>query len=73
MYPTAFLLAKPPFIGIWLALKVAGQWSWWSVSHKDDEKVHEGRRRYYQSLIGNAMSVMVGLLTYAAVLIFAAC
>jgi hypothetical protein len=31
MYPTAFLLGQPEFIGVWLLLKVAGNWRGWEI------------------------------------------
>lgn len=71
MYPTAFLIGHPEFIGLWMALKVAGQWGWWTVTNEDEEKVHQGRRRYYQSLIGNALSVLCGATTYLGILLLA--
>ena len=71
MYPTALLIGKPEFIGLWLALKVAGQWGWWTVEDSNEENVHRGRRRYYQSLIGNALSVLCGATTYLGILLLA--
>jgi hypothetical protein len=71
MYPSALLIGKSEFIGIWLALKVAGQWGWWTVEDEDEERVHQGRRRYYQSLIGNGLSVICGAATYLAMLLLA--
>ncbi len=94
MYPTAFLVGKPEFAGLWIAFKVAGQWGWWTVerapegilhtgkldeSHEGKnaptavglEESHEGRRRYYQSLLGNALSLWCGGATYLAILLLA--
>ena len=48
LYPSSFLMGKPEFIGVWLALKV-------------------GRRRFNRFLVGNALSVIVGVLVYKAI------
>lgn len=60
LYPSSFLMGKPEFIGVWLALKVAGQWKMWQ-----DNQV--GRRRFNRFLVGNALSVIVGVLVYKAI------
>jgi len=60
LYPTSFLLDIPEFIGIWLALKVAGHWKQWETGD-------EGRRRFNKFLVGNAMSICVGILSYGAI------
>jgi len=55
LYVTAFYIDKPEFIGIWLVLKVAGQWVRWS-----QENV--GRSIFTIFLIGNILNI-----AYAAV------
>jgi len=63
LYPTSFILKKPEFIGIWLAVKVAGNWNLWG-------KGDEGRRRFNMFLVGNALSIMIGFITYGAIISF---
>jgi hypothetical protein len=65
MYPVALVSNHSDFIGLWLLLKVAGQWPGWGLREKDNaEKLDQGRRRYYHFLIGNAFMVGAGLITY---------
>ena len=76
LYPTALLVGHAEFIGFWLLLKVAGQWPRWGLyasqeKRTDDDTLHEGRRRYYQFLIGNALAVLAGVGTYASMKILA--
>lgn len=76
LYPTALLVGHAEFIGFWLLLKVAGQWPRWGldatrVKCTDDDILHEGRRRYYQFLIGNALAVLAGVATYVSMKILA--
>jgi len=66
-YPTAFLMEHSEFIGFWVLLKTAGQWPRWGLSGKSDAELNEGRRRYYLFLIGNALTVLSGLATYAII------
>ena len=69
MYPVAFLLNAKEFIGLWLLVKVAGQWPRWGLQQggpgRDlEEALNEGRRRYCHCLIGNALQILLGLATY---------
>jgi len=50
LYPTSLIINKPEFIGVWLALKVAGHWKFW-------EKGYKGRNRFNMFLIGNSFSI----------------
>jgi len=78
MYPTALFLGKPEFIGVWLAVKVAGQWVRWkgdagqspTSSESDIEKLNEGRRRFNGFLVGNSLSIMSGTATWVALKIW---
>jgi len=63
-YPGAFLCGHPKFIAVWLALKTAGQWRRWSIG--DD-----GQSRYQIFLIGNALSLMFGLIAYGLIRAYA--
>ena len=58
-YPTAFLLEAPEFIGVWLAIKVAGGWQGWAV--KDN-----GRKRFNKFLFGNALMILAGVIVAGA-------
>ncbi len=70
LYPTAFIIGHTDFIGLWLLLKVAGQWPRWTREIKATDDVDapdEGRRRYYQFLIGNALNVILAAASYAII------
>ncbi|MEX2030541.1 MAG: hypothetical protein WD906_06185 [Anaerolineales bacterium] len=67
LYTTAFLMAIPEFIAVWLALKVAGQWErWkqdWSSKGRSTElkaKKDTSRAMYSGYLLGNALSLTFG-------------
>jgi hypothetical protein len=68
-YPGAFFLHKPEFIGVWLAIKVAGQWVRWGGAPdaaSTMEALHKGRRLFNRFLIGNAVSVIAGIALWVA-------
>ena len=64
MYPIAFLIGRYEFIGVWLAVKVAGGWDSWRTGN-------EGRNRFQMFLIGNALSISLGFLTFVLISVFA--
>ena len=75
MYPISFLVGRPEFIGIWLAVKVAGQWVRWGTefpSRRGSKREHQaeiieakrGRRRFNKFLIGNALRIILAGGTY---------
>ena len=70
LYPAALFLGKPEFIGVWLAIKVAGQWVRWSGTPTGAEAsvatLNRGRRLFNRFLIGNAISVLAGLALWFA-------
>jgi len=69
LYVMALELGFGEFIGFWLALKVAGQWSRWSQDTKIDDRLLHSRGLYQIFLIGNALSVtygVVGFMTFKA-------
>ncbi len=78
MYPMALFLGKPEFIGVWLAVKVAGQWVRWkgdagqstASAGSDIEKLNEGRRRFNGFLVGSSLSIMSGTATWGALKIW---
>jgi hypothetical protein len=78
MYPMAFFFGKPEFIGVWLAVKVAGQWVRWkgdvgqpqASDSFDLERLNEGRRRFNGFLVGNSLSIISGAVTWGALKIW---
>ena len=60
LYPTALLMGKPLFIAFWLSLKAAGEWPGWK-----DEKI--GRAVHAKFLIGSALMILWGLITYGLI------
>ena len=78
MYPIVIFLGKPEFIGVWLAVKVAGQWVRWKgdagqpppYGDSNLEKLNEGRRRFNGFLVGNSLSIMLGIATWGALKIW---
>lgn len=78
MYPMALFIGKPEFIGVWLAVKVAGQWVRWkgdagqsaASGDFDIERLNEGRRRFNGFLVGNSLSIMLGAATWGALKIW---
>lgn len=62
LYVASFQLGKPEFIGVWLALKVAGGWKRWTEDKEHKGRIITGRAVYNIFLIGNALSI-----AYAAV------
>lgn len=68
MYPAALIANQPDFIGLWLAIKVAGQWVAWRgedrPSNSLGEEAKKGRRRFNRFLIGNAIRIILAGLTF---------
>ena len=62
LYPTSFLICKPEFIAVWLALKTAGGWDVW--------KTKTGRKIFQVFLFGNALSIIAGLVVYGLIKAF---
>jgi hypothetical protein len=66
LYIIALLAKSPEFIGVWLALKVAGGWSGWSGKreYKWDDNGKEilgyvpGRQEFNLFLVGTALSLI---------------
>jgi len=61
LYTTSWLVGKPEFVAVWLALKVAGQWSRWTGSDGVTNTATSGRPIFNIFLIGNAFSIAYGL------------
>lgn len=57
VYPVAFMIGQTTFIGFWIGVKVAAQWSHWN--DKPGEPI-TGRTRFYVFLLGNLLSIASG-------------
>lgn len=58
LYTSALLMGKGEFIGLWVAIKAAGQWKRWGEEIEIDGRFLEGRSLYQNFLIGNALSIL---------------
>jgi len=76
MYPTALIIGHGEFIGVWFAIKVAGQWVRWTGeatntnASESVEIANEARRRFNRFLVGNVLSIMAAFSTYGALKIW---
>jgi len=75
LYPSALFIGKGDFIGVWLAIKVAGQWTRWAgdpvgAGAADMDALNQGRRRFNAFLVGNAISIMFGVLVWLALKVY---
>jgi len=63
LYTSSLLIGRPEFIGLWLALKVAGGWKGWSepVKAPDGKIVINGRDLFSVFLIGSGFSIAYGV------------
>lgn len=76
MYPLAFIAGGANFIGIWILVKVAGQWVRWGTEFPEPSlenmrlrrdqiiEAKKGRRRFNKFLVGNSLRVLLGGATY---------
>src|SRR5918992_3144402 len=64
LYVATLQIGKGEFIGFWLALKVAGQWTRWSKEPQPGENFPQGRSIYQNFLIGNGLSVLYALVGF---------
>jgi hypothetical protein len=72
LYPGAFLSQNQELIGVWLAIKVAGQWLGWggekyennNICPDDFVSIKKGRRRFNKFLVGNALRIFFSYITY---------
>jgi hypothetical protein len=67
LYVATLQLGKAEFVGIWLALKVAGQWSRWSKDPEEGENLPQGRTIYHNFLIGNGISVLYAFVGFKVI------
>jgi hypothetical protein len=61
LYTSAWQLGKPEFIGLWLAVKVVGNWKGWSVDAEPGGRRLSGRSIFNLFLIGNGFSIAYGV------------
>ena len=67
LYVASWLVGRPEFIGVWLALKIAGGWKAW-YDGRDVNGVHiEGRYHFNVFLIGCGLSVLNALTAAKAI------
>lgn len=77
LYPTVLIIQKGEFIGVWLAIKVAGGWIRWAGHNIDRtasdqlEEANEGRRLFNRFLVNNALQLIMACLTYCVFKIYA--
>jgi hypothetical protein len=57
LYVASLQLGMPEFVGVWMALKVAGQWKRWGEDGESSPHKIEGRSYYNIFLIGSGLSV----------------
>jgi len=83
LYVLALLAGRPEFIGVWLAVKVAGQWIRWrgpetsiraeplsgEISKHIRESQDRGRRTFNLFLFGSGLSVLLAFVTYCLILL----
>ena len=58
LYVAFLQLGLGPMIGLWLALKVAGQWKRWMDDGDEQTQRPDGRSVFNIFLIGNALTVL---------------
>lgn len=62
LYVVSFQVTAIEFIGVWLALKVAGQWRQWNEGQTLDNDIKiTGREIFNTFLIGNALSIIYAI------------
>ena len=63
LYVASIQMGAPQFIGVWLAIKVAGQWRRWGEGYNkdNDEVVVTGREFFNVFLIGSGLSIAYAL------------
>jgi len=71
LYPVALITNHANFIGLWLAVKVAGSWVRWSGEGKQGDELDEARRRFNRFLIGNALSILGASVFYCVLKVLA--
>ena len=62
LYTSAWLANKPEFIGVWLAIKVAGKWDRWTKDGDVNGKKIHGRTFFNIFLIGSGLTVLYSVI-----------
>src|SRR6187402_2877833 len=57
LFVATLQMGRGELIGVWLVLKVAGQWKRWMEGEKVEDKVIEGRNSFNMFLIGSGLSI----------------
>jgi len=57
LFVATLQMGRGEFIGVWLLLKVAGQWKRWADGEKVGDKVIDGRSAFNIFLIGSGLSI----------------
>jgi len=57
LFVASLQLGRAEFIGIWLVLKVVGQWKRWAEGERVGDKVIDGRSSFNLFLIGSGLSI----------------
>ena len=70
LYVACLQMNKGEFIGIWLALKVAGQWKIWSDGLEIDGQKKEGRLFFNIFLIGSGLNVLYAVIGWQLIKAF---
>jgi hypothetical protein len=61
MFTTAWLLEKPEFILLWIAIKVTGQWKRWGEDNEVGGLIVPGRDIFNVFLLGSALSMIYAI------------
>jgi len=57
LFVATLQMGRGELIGVWLVLKVAGQWKRWTEGEKVEDKVIDGRSSFNLFLIGSGLSI----------------
>ena len=64
LYVLAWYLNFSSFLAIWLGFKIASKWSQWGdKDHSDPQTNNLNRARFNLFLLGNALSILVTIIT----------
>ena len=58
LYTASWQFGKPEFVGVWLVLKVAGQWKAWHEPTEEGGSTIHPRELFAIFLIGNGLSLL---------------
>lgn len=62
MYTSCWLIGKHEFIGVWLILKVGGQWGRWTQELTIRNRQITGRSIFNIFLVGNALVILYSII-----------